>query len=178
MQMLKNTAAWVAEESAKFSIPIRALSSSEAQSGMPGVCQHVNLGAAGGGHVDCGNGYPMDVLIDLALGNAPLPPEPEPPETEELDMFSIPPKAVANRAFGISLNGPHTSMGVCVDSSAEGNTQLRAAFHNVNGGWQVVQVYTDADHNKVVVTPKNKFDGVSLRRVDDSDVDVCPNFGQ
>jgi hypothetical protein len=72
--MLLNAAEWVAEECARFAIPIRALSAAEAQGGAAGVCQHVDLGAAGGGHWDCGPGFPMgDVIAQASRGGAPAP---------------------------------------------------------------------------------------------------------
>lgn len=67
-QMLANTAAWVAEEAAHFGIPIVALTPEQAQGGAAGVCQHADLGSAGGGHWDCGPGFPMAQIIDMALG--------------------------------------------------------------------------------------------------------------
>lgn len=66
--MLTNCARWIAEEAAYFDIPIKRLSPSEAQGGGTGVCQHVDLGAAGGGHHDCGSGFPMDMVLDMARG--------------------------------------------------------------------------------------------------------------
>ncbi len=80
--MLANAAAWVAEEAQAFGIPIRALSASEAQGGAAGVCQHADLGAAGGGHWDCGSGFPMDRVIQMAQGGAPQP-KPPPVDLEE-----------------------------------------------------------------------------------------------
>jgi hypothetical protein len=75
-QMVDNCATWIAEESAHFGIPITALTAIQAQSGVAGVCQHVDLGAAGGGHWDCGPAFPMSHVIDLARG-APTP-QPQP----------------------------------------------------------------------------------------------------
>ena len=72
--MLDNAAAWVAEEAAKYGIPIVALNNSQAQGGGRGVCQHVNLGSGGGGHVDCGSGFPMDELIKRAKGGGAAEP--------------------------------------------------------------------------------------------------------
>jgi hypothetical protein len=69
--MLANTAAWVAEECAAFGIPLRALSASEAQGGAAGVCQHNDLGAMGGGHWDCGSGFPLDDVLEMAAGGRP-----------------------------------------------------------------------------------------------------------
>ena len=74
--MLANAAAWVAEEAAAFGIPIRALSAAEAQGGAAGVCQHVDLGDAGGGHWDCGASFPMAEVLQMASG-AGAPPIPE-----------------------------------------------------------------------------------------------------
>ena len=84
--MLENCAAWIAEEAAHFGIPLVALSAGDAQNpGVAGVCQHADLGAMGGGHWDCGPGFPMGDVLDMArTGGRPAEPEPEP---EEADMF-------------------------------------------------------------------------------------------
>jgi hypothetical protein len=68
--MLDNCAQWVAEECAAFGIPLVKLTAAEAQGGASGVCQHVDLGPAGGGHWDCGPGFPMDQVITMAAGGA------------------------------------------------------------------------------------------------------------
>jgi hypothetical protein len=75
--MLQNCAAWIAEECAAFGIPLRRLTPSQAQGGQAGVCQHVDLGAAGGSHWDCGTGFPMDEVVAMAAGAAPPAPAPE-----------------------------------------------------------------------------------------------------
>jgi hypothetical protein len=66
--MLENTARWIAEEAAYFGIPITKLSPAAAQGDGRGVCQHDDLGAWGGGHWDCGGGFPIDQVLDLARG--------------------------------------------------------------------------------------------------------------
>jgi hypothetical protein len=68
--MLENCARWIAEEAAAFGVPILRLNASQAQSNGRGVCQHIDLGSWGGGHVDCGNGFPMDEVLAMA-GGAP-----------------------------------------------------------------------------------------------------------
>ena len=73
--MLSNCAQWVAEEAAYWNVPITRLSSSQAQGSGRGVCQHVDLGARGGGHHDCGAGFPMDRVLDMARGGQPIEPE-------------------------------------------------------------------------------------------------------
>jgi N-acetylmuramoyl-L-alanine amidase len=66
--MLSNCAAWIAEEAAKFGLPITKLSASQAQGSGRGVCQHVDLGAWGGGHWDCGGSFPIDDVLAMARG--------------------------------------------------------------------------------------------------------------
>jgi N-acetyl-anhydromuramyl-L-alanine amidase AmpD len=56
---LNNTARWIAYWSSKYDIPI-------VESTEHGVCQHSDLGAMGGGHHDCGPGYPLDIVLKLA----------------------------------------------------------------------------------------------------------------
>ena len=80
--MLSNCAAWIAEEAAAFGIPLVALTAAQAQGGAAGVCQHADLGAAGGGHWDCGHSFPMAQVIDMARGGAV--PAPQPPEVPEM----------------------------------------------------------------------------------------------
>jgi hypothetical protein len=70
-QMLVNAAAWIREEAALLDIPIVALTPAQAQGSGRGVCQHSDLGAWGGGHHDCGHGFPMDYVISLARGGSP-----------------------------------------------------------------------------------------------------------
>ena len=72
--MLHNAAEWVAEEAKFYGIPLKALTSSEAQGNGRGICQHSNLGSWGGGHYDCGNGFPIDKIIEWAGGSATAPP--------------------------------------------------------------------------------------------------------
>jgi hypothetical protein len=77
--MLQNCASWIAEEAAAFDIPIVRLNPQQAQGGGRGVCQHIDLGSMGGGHVDCGNGFPMDRVLQMANGGAPVVPPDAPP---------------------------------------------------------------------------------------------------
>jgi hypothetical protein len=72
--MLANCAAWIAEEAAAFGIPIAR--SPNPQAGAPGVCQHVDLGDMGGNHWDCGGGFPLDEVLEMAGGAAPSVPPP------------------------------------------------------------------------------------------------------
>lgn len=90
--MLRNCADWIAEEAKAFGIPIVKLSASQAQGNGRGICQHADLGARGGGHWDCGPGFPIDQVISWAKGGgtAPAPPPPAPPKVPQLhvDYFS------------------------------------------------------------------------------------------
>ena len=65
-EMLRNCAKWIAEESGKFGVPITKLSPGAAQGSGRGVCQHKDLGSWGGNHSDCGSGFPMDFVLDMA----------------------------------------------------------------------------------------------------------------
>lgn len=84
--MLWNCAEWIREEAAKFGIPITKLNDAQAQGNGRGVTQHINLGAGGGGHVDCGSGFPMDYVLDMARGK---PAEPEFSGDPELEMMQL-----------------------------------------------------------------------------------------
>jgi hypothetical protein len=64
--MLDNLARWIAEEAEAFGLPIERLNASQAQGSGRGVCQHDDLGAWGGGHWDCGEGFPMDDVLEEA----------------------------------------------------------------------------------------------------------------
>jgi hypothetical protein len=79
--MLANCAAWIAEEAAAFGIPTVRLTPAQAQGGGAGVCQHIDLGSWGGGHVDCGPGFPMDEVLAMATGAGPAP---TPPKEDDL----------------------------------------------------------------------------------------------
>lgn len=92
--MLANVAAWIAEEAAYFKIPIVKLSPSQAQGSSAGVCQHRDLGTWGGNHSDCGDGFPIDHVLQLATGTTPTPtpptPTPTPPPTTKAPPFPLP----------------------------------------------------------------------------------------
>lgn len=82
--MLVNCGQWIREESQKLGIPITKLNDSQAQGNGRGVTQHINLGAGGGGHVDCGSGFPMDYVLDLARGAAVTTPDTTPERYNEM----------------------------------------------------------------------------------------------
>ena len=67
--MLVNAADWIREECARFDLPMRRLTPAEAQGGGRGVCMHVDLGSWGGGHWDCGPGFPFDDVLAVAGGS-------------------------------------------------------------------------------------------------------------
>jgi peptidoglycan hydrolase-like protein with peptidoglycan-binding domain len=107
-EMLDNCARWIAEEALEFDLPITKLSSSAAQGSGRGVCQHADLGSWGGGHWDCGDGFPLDDVLeharDLAGMSSPAPspaPTPKPPA-------GVPPLHVDY--FGQSHNREHADV--------------------------------------------------------------------
>jgi hypothetical protein len=67
-KQLSNTAAWLAEWSVAYRIPLRKgrASSSFISVSRSGVVQHKDLGTVGGGHSDCGSGYPQRYVVRLA----------------------------------------------------------------------------------------------------------------
>lgn len=75
--MLDNCAKWIAEEAKYYGLPITRLNDSQAQGSGRGVCQHANLGSGGGGHWDCGSGFPMNHVLDLAKGGSSSKPKEE-----------------------------------------------------------------------------------------------------
>jgi hypothetical protein len=83
--MLENCGRWVAEECAAFGIPLRILSPSEAQGGAAGVCQHRDLGAWGGNHSDCGDGFPIDTVLHLAADGGTGEDDMTPEQAAQLD---------------------------------------------------------------------------------------------
>lgn len=86
-QMLQNCAQWIAEECGRFNIPITKLTPSQAQGNGRGVCQHSDLGAAGGGHHDAGPGFPIDRVLEMARGS--MPPIPAPPTEEDIVAIAV-----------------------------------------------------------------------------------------
>lgn len=65
-RMLENCAKWIAEEAARFDIPIVRLSAEAAKGNGRGICQHSDLGKWGGGHHDCGASFPIQYVIEKA----------------------------------------------------------------------------------------------------------------
>jgi hypothetical protein len=66
--MLANCAAWIAEEAARYGIPLVKLDAAQAQGGAAGVCGHADLGAGGGGHWDPGPDFPWGQVMAMAAG--------------------------------------------------------------------------------------------------------------
>lgn len=67
-KQLTNTAAWLAYCNVELGIPLRRglASGTQVRIFRTGVVQHKNLGSIGGGHSDCGSGFPMGYVIRLA----------------------------------------------------------------------------------------------------------------
>jgi Putative peptidoglycan binding domain/N-acetylmuramoyl-L-alanine amidase len=86
--MLTAAARLAGELSRQFGIPLVGLNNSQAQGSSRGLCEHKNFGSAGGGHHDCGPGFPMDEIIKRAGGSAsaPAPPSGGQPGTKAPPM--------------------------------------------------------------------------------------------
>lgn len=76
--MLQNLADWIREECQHFGLPIQKLSAAQAQAGGRGVCGHVDLGSAGGGHYDPGPNFPWGRVMAMARQDQPATPKPPP----------------------------------------------------------------------------------------------------
>lgn len=96
--MLDNAADWVREEASAFGIPLTILSASQAQSGGRGICQHNDLGSWGGGHYDCGNGFPIDYVVEKAGGSGGTQPPTGNVPAMSVDYFGP--------AYGHNYNAP------------------------------------------------------------------------
>ena len=130
--MLKNCAAWIAEEAKAFGIPLTKLSPAEAQGSGRGICQHRDLGAWGGNHSDCGNSFPIDQVIAWAGGSTPPPtPTPTPPPGVKAPPFPYP----ASDYIGTARQDPHCHSGCYggVDSTNCQTWQRQMA----NRGWSI-----------------------------------------
>jgi len=185
MSLLKNTAAWIGEESRALGIPITRLTASQAQGGAAGVCGHSDLGSGGCGHSDPGGGYPWDLVLDMARGQVPeeRPPAVEElPEDEDMTYFTVLPKSMASYVQEISLNGMHKNVGILTDASTHPNTGVEVRFHMGPRRWHVAEVWSDnggdKGHEKAVYNTPEPFDGATVRRIDDNETAITINFGK
>jgi hypothetical protein len=74
--MLDNLARWLAEESARYGVPLVKLDAGAAQGSGRGVCAHADLGERGGSHWDPGPAFPWGDVLAMAnvyAGGAPAP---------------------------------------------------------------------------------------------------------
>jgi N-acetylmuramoyl-L-alanine amidase-like protein len=80
--MLQKCASWIAEECARYGIPVTKVDGAGINAGAKGVCGHGDCSnaGAGGSHFDPGSNFPWDHVLALAGGAAPSPvPPPTPP---------------------------------------------------------------------------------------------------
>lgn len=86
MSMLRHTARWLRAKSDRWGIPLVKLSAADVRAGKSGVCSHADISLAWGetDHTDPGNGYPWDVVLALARGDAASPSRKDLPEVNFL----------------------------------------------------------------------------------------------
>jgi hypothetical protein len=103
----------------------------------------------------------------------------KPALTEDELSVEIPPGATTPD-IGVSFNGaPYTTVGFLADPSRVGasSVQVRCAFHNGKGAvFAVVNATMTKDEPKAVVKVPDGADGVSLRRLDNANITLYPNF--
>ncbi len=122
MPMLRNTARWIADMAARFNIPITYIGTQGVRDNAFGVIQHndYSVGTGDGTHWDCGLGWPVDVVIDLAreFANPSPVPVPVPTRRKASTMFlyrrnptsKLPGETAPAGVSGVRLHtGPITS---------------------------------------------------------------------
>jgi len=177
--LLRNTAAWLAEESRRFGIPLVKLTPSQAQGNGKGVCYHSDLGSAGCGHSDPGAGYPIDVVLQWAQGsNSTQPPQPVIGYEDE-DMALIPPGI--NNPIGISFTDKNEMSAIClladVGVTGAAQTSIRVAAHTYGTTkWVVRDMVLSPSNPRGVWEFPDNIDGVSIMRGDDVNVSVQATF--
>jgi N-acetylmuramoyl-L-alanine amidase len=132
--MLENTATWIAEEATAFKIPIVRLNASQAQGSGRGVCQHIDLGSWGGGHVDCGPAFPMNDVLNMAIeiqnGSGGLP-----------DVNGGPPvpfiKSNDGKTYWFIANGPKSYWRQVPDGLVS-NIPTGMIINDANGSWRAL----------------------------------------
>jgi len=184
--MLVNCADWIREEANHFGLPITRLTASQAQGTGRGVCQHIDLGSAGGGHVDCGSGFPMDYVLELARGGTSTPPTPEPePEPEpiywEVEDMPVLLPGRNQPPLGISFTGKGEYIAVnllgYLSATATTETKIRVAAHkNGTENWKVTELTLTRGAPRVALDLATDCDGVSFTRLDDANVSIVPVF--
>ena len=123
--MLQNCADWLREESEATGIPLTILTPGQAQGSGRGVCQHADLGSWGGGHHDCGKNFPIDYVVNLALGTTPAT-KPKTDECEDDSMFYL--------KFGVNADGTIRN-----DSSVVFTNDQKDGKHRIRFGCRVTQ---------------------------------------
>lgn len=117
MDMLQNTADWIAEECAHYGLPIVKLSSAQAQGSGRGVCGHVDLGVGGGGHHDPGPNFPWSEVMDMARRGG-RPPTALKPKVEDENMIAS------------CVSGQNVLHTFVADAD-----EVRVAWQNKDGSW-------------------------------------------
>lgn len=134
--MLATCAQWIAEEAARFNIPIRKLTAQQAQGSSAGVCGHIDLGSWGGGHWDPGYNFPWNQVISMALGGSPPS-----PTTKGGDMIAA--TSTGNGYWCVKPNGAIYAFGDAEYTGGAnspnvvqpGQQIVGIAGHGVNGYW-------------------------------------------
>ena len=112
--MLENCRRWIAEECSAAGIPLLRIGASAAQGGGTGVCGHVDLGAAGGGHWDPGPNFPWDRV----LGGSFTPEVPAPPVPPGLNAAIVGIDANASGYTMVAADGGIFNFGTLFHGSA------------------------------------------------------------
>lgn len=176
--LVDNAAEWLRYIVDKYGIPWTLLNDSQAQNANArGICQHVNLGSWGSGHWDCGDGFPIDVILDKAKKWGTGQPQPTPPPEEEDEyVISIPP---GDGQVAFSFPKYYGQIGFFADVgmfSETAKVQIRMALRHKSGSWYVWNIDLTKAAPKKVITFNKEYDSASFTRLDDLAITVVPNF--
>ncbi len=147
-----------------------------------GLGTHALGGLAWGGHSCPGPGpraSQRSAIIAIAKqirGITPPPPPPPSPPEEDDDMQLLPGKTQppVGKSFA---PGQYKFISFCGDPGLVGasETSLRVAFELITGAWSVVTA-TVRSTGKAVTSIPPSADGVSITRLDDVNVTICPTL--
>lgn len=99
--MIRQAAAWLADQGCGTAFPARRLTVDEVKSGVKGVCDHYDITRAfkKSTHTDLGAGFPWDVLfadVQAILGQTP-PPLPPPSQKDQIMFIAAPGPEISGR---------------------------------------------------------------------------------
>lgn len=150
-RLLERTAGWIAERCTARDIPLRKLTPAEVAAGKAGVIGHVDwtLGMRDGSHTDPGEGFPWDVVLELArqashtgalTGTSPVTSTP-PKGAEVLDNIPVTGQGTVRRIIPIGRMSDVLARGwVSVVADGPAGAKVRVFAQDDRGGLADLQL--------------------------------------